>query len=397
MKQSFFVLLLLLAGACASPSPAQHHTSAFDPAAVLEQLTDQAHQALAHYPLDTADGFPRSLEADGSVRGVRSRDWTSGFYPGVLWMLYDYSGNQQLKQAAQAWTAGLEQEKWNGRTHDMGFKIYCSFGQGYRLTDDPHYRDVIVQGARTLMTRFRPTVGALRSWDHHQDEWAFPVIIDNMMNLELLFAATRLTGDSSFYSVARQHALTTLHNHYRPDASSFHVVSYDTLTGQPLAHQTHQGYADESAWARGQAWGLYGFTMTYRETREAQFLEHAHRIADYLLQRLPTDGIPPWDFDVPEATEAPRDASAAAIMASALLELSTLGGKRADTYRTTADRLLTTLASDRYRTTSVETPFLLRHSTGHVPHGDEIDVPISYADYYFVEALLRRQHLQDPS
>lgn len=210
---------------------------------------------------------PRTLDSAGKLRLVTSRDWTSGFFPGVLWSLYEYTGKSEWKKQAQEYTANIEKEKTNATTHDMGFKIYCSFGAGYSLTKDAQYKDVIIQSAKTLSTRFNPIVGTLRSWDHNRNKWGFPVIIDNMMNLELLFAATKLTGDSSFYQIAMSHANTTMKNHYRPDYSSYHVIDYDTTNGNVVKKNTHQGYSHESAWSRGQAWGLYGYTMCFRETK----------------------------------------------------------------------------------------------------------------------------------
>ncbi len=341
-----------------------------------------------------ADRIPRSVE-NGVLRAGPSTEWTSGFYPGMLWYLYEFTGDPAYADAARRWTALVEPEKRNAGTHDMGFKVYNSFGNGLRLTNDPHYRDVVLESARTLMTRFDPTVGAIRSWDW--GKWEFPVIIDNMMNLELLFAATRLTGDSTFYDAAVQHARTTLANHFRDDASSYHVVDYDTLTGQAKRKMTHQGYNDASAWSRGQAWALYGFTMTYRETGDPAFLAQARRVADFILNhpRLPEDGIPYWDFDAPAIPKEPRDASAAAIMASALYELSGfVGPDEAARYRSAADLMLASLASNAYRAPDgTPGPFLLTHSTGSMPGGFEVDGPLIYADYYYLEALLRRLQL----
>ena len=186
---------------------------------------------------------PRSLDSAGELKVVGSRDWSSGFFPGVLWFIYESNKDNAWKQRAETFTANIEREKTNGSTHDMGFKIYCSFGTGYSLTKDPHYKDVIIESAKTLSTRFRPITGTMRSWDHSTEKWAYPVIIDNMMNLELLFAATQLTGDSSFYKIAVSHANTTLKNHFRPDYSSYHVIEYDTITGKVVKKNTHQGLA----------------------------------------------------------------------------------------------------------------------------------------------------------
>src|SRR5690606_39187500 len=208
---------------------------------------------------------PRTLDPDGQLVLVPPSDWTSGFFPGILWQLYESTGHEKWLGEARKATAELADEQYNGRTHDMGFKIYCSFGQGYRLTGDTTYRNTIIQAAQTLATRFNPVVGCIRSWDHNSHRWDFPVIIDNMLNLELLFAATRLTGDSSFYNIAVSHANTTLKNHFRSDGGTYHVVDYNPETGEVEHRNTHQGYNDNSTWARGQAWALYGYTMCYRE------------------------------------------------------------------------------------------------------------------------------------
>ncbi|TGE10644.1 glucuronyl hydrolase [Hymenobacter fodinae] len=338
---------------------------------------------------------PRSLTPAGELAVVPSKDWTSGFFPGYLWLLSEATGQPKWQTAARTYTANIEREKLDVTSHDVGFKIYCSFGSGYRLTQDAAYREVIVQAARTLSTRFNPKVGATRSWDHHRETWGYPVIIDNMMNLELLFAATRLSGDSSFYKVAVSHANKTLANHFRPDFSSYHVVDYDTLTGSVVKRTTHQGAANESAWARGQGWALYGFTMCYRETKNKAYLAQAEQVARFILNHpnLPKDLVPYWDFNAPGIPNEPRDASAAAIMASALYELSTYSPASADLYRRSADKIMDSLGKHYTAKPGSSRGFLLLHSTGHKPANSEIDVPIIYADYYFMEAFLRRRSL----
>lgn len=334
--------------------------------------------------------FPGSLTPKGDLKLITPRDWRSGFFPGLLWYLYEYSGNPQWKEKATLLTSKIENEKWNAGTHDMGFKIYCSFGNGYRLTGDPAYKDIIIQSARTLCKRFRPVTGCIRSWDHNSDKWDYPVIIDNMMNLELLFAATRFTGDSSFYKIAVTHANTTMKNHFRPDYSSYHVIDYDTITGNIRKRNTHQGYSDESAWSRGQAWGLYGYTMCYRETGNKKYLELAEKIAGFILNNpnMPEDLVPYWDFNAPSIPDEPRDVSAAAITASALFELSRYSSNK-NFYSARAKKILKSL-TNIYRSKPGENRgFLLGHSTGSFPSGSEVDLPLNYADYYYLEALLR--------
>jgi len=339
---------------------------------------------------------PRTLDTMGRLRLVTSKDWTSGFFPGVLWFINEHTGKNEWKVEAEKFTANIEKEKLNGTTHDMGFKIYCSFGTGYRLTKDQHYKDVIIQAARTLATRFKPTVGTLRSWDHSRDKWGFPVIIDNMMNLELLFAATQLTGDSSFHRIAVSHANTTMKNHFREDFSSYHVVDYDTLTGNPIHKHTHQGYSHSSAWARGQAWALYGYTMCYRFTKDPAYLRHAEGVAKFILSHpnLPKDLVPYWDFNAPGIPNEPRDASAAALNASALYELS-LYSNNGKYYNETAENILKSLTKNYRSTIGANKGWILLHSTGSKPANSEVDVPLNYADYYYLEALLRSNKLKE--
>ncbi|MCU0403815.1 MAG: glycoside hydrolase family 88 protein [Chitinophagaceae bacterium] len=338
---------------------------------------------------------PRTIE-NGELKMVQSRDWTSGFFPGVLWFLNEYTGKEEWKKQAESYTALLEKEKLNAGTHDMGFKIYCSYGNGYRLTNNAQYKDVIIQSAKTLITRFRPITGTIRSWDHNKDKWGFPVIIDNMMNLELLFAATKLTGDSTFYKVAVSHANTTMKNHFRADNSTYHVVDYDTLTGGVVKKQTHQGYADESAWARGQAWGLYGYTMCYRFTKDMKYLEQAEKIAAFMLNHpnMPKDLVPYWDYNAPNIPKEERDVSAAAILASGLYELS-LYTQKGKYYRNTANKIVDALTKSYRSPLGENKGFILLHSVGSKPMKSEVDVPLNYADYYYLEALLRTKRLKD--
>jgi unsaturated chondroitin disaccharide hydrolase len=336
---------------------------------------------------------PRTLGIDGKLVMVPSKDWCSGFFPGELWFLYEYTNNKTWMELAKKFTANIEVEKTNGITHDMGFKVYNSVGNGYRLTKDAHYKEVIIGAAKTLSTRFNPVVGSIKSWDNRK-QWKFPVIIDNMLNLELLFEATRLTGDSTFYKIAVAHANTAMKNHFRADYSSYHVIDYDSETGKVLHKQTHQGYADGSAWARGQAWGLYGYTMCYRETHNKAYLQQAENIAKFIFNNpnLPADLVPYWDYNDPAIPNVPRDVSAAAITASALYELSAYS-KNAKDYRSKADKIIKTLSTHYQAQAGSNKGFLLLHSTGNKPANGEIDVPIVYADYYYLEALLRKQHL----
>lgn len=357
-------------------------------------VLEDRFQYLLDYPADAA-GFPRSMSLEPQeIHKVPSKDWTSGFYPGNLWLIYQLNQNEDFKKKAMEWTSFMEDQKSNDGTHDMGFKIYCSFGEGYKILQSEAYKNVILESAKTLSTRFNEKVGSIRSWDFNKDIWDFPVIVDNMMNLELLFVATQLSGDSTYHKIAVQHAKTTLKNHVRPDNSIFHVVDYDPITGEINDQYTHQGYSKESSWARGQSWAIYGFTMAYRYTKNADFLAQAEATTKFFLEHpnLPEDGIPYWDFNDPAIPDAPRDASAGAIVASALLELYSIT-KNPD-YLKYADKVLASLNSESYLLDgSIKGPFILNHSTGNWPKNDEIDEPIVYADYYFLEALLRKKDL----
>lgn len=333
---------------------------------------------------------PRTLE-DGMLKMVPAKDWTSGFFPGNLWMMYELGKDEKWKEAATQYTLKLEPQKWNAGTHDMGFKMFCSFGQALKFDDKKEYRDILIQSAKTLSTRFNPVVGCIRSWDHNSDKWDFPVIIDNMMNLELLLWAAKETGNENFKEIAIKHAQTTSKNHFRNDNSSYHVVDYNPETGEVEHKHTHQGFAHESAWSRGQAWGLYGFTMMYRETGMDEFLVQAEKIADFILSQ---DGIkegkmPYWDFNAPNIPNEPYDASAGAIIASALIELDGLTKSKTD-YLKIAERLISTLSTSEFLTAVGDNKgFLIKHATGSKPHNSEIDVPIIYADYYYLESLIR--------
>lgn len=343
--------------------------------------------------------LPRTLDADGNLKLVAPKDWCSGFFAGCLWEMYELTGDEHWKKSAIRFTEPLEGQKWNAKTHDMGFKMMLSFGKGYEFTNDKNYRDILIQSAHTLITRYNEKVGCIRSWDHNQDKWQFPVIIDNMMNLELLFRATQLTGDSVYYHIAVSHALTTLKNHFRSDYSSWHVVDYDSLTGAVVKKNTHQGYSDESAWSRGQAWALYGYTMVYRETRDSVFLKQAEKVAQYMLThpRMPEDLVPYWDFDAPGIPNEPRDVSAAAVAASALYELSTsVAAPEGTGYLKAADQMLESISANYQSVPGDNKGFILDHSTGSKLQNSEVDVPLIYADYYYLEALIRKEKIKNP-
>lgn len=332
--------------------------------------------------------FPKSTDSEGNLVTSDAGWWCSGFYPGSLWYIYEYTGDGSFKELAWKHTRKLESLKDRETDHDIGFQINCSYGNGMRLTGDSTHVGLYVECARFLAGRFSNETGVTKSWNFLRNDWRYPVIIDNMMNLEILTKAAEISGDSSLKEIAVRHARTTLKNHFREDWSCWHLVDYDPETGAVRSKETVQGYKDESSWARGQAWALYGYTMMYRETGMEEFLEAARNIGNMIMDRLPEDGIPYWDFDDPAIPKALKDASAGAIMASAFIELSTLTGD--NRYMETSRRQLLTLGSDEYLAKPGENAgFLLKHGVGNIPGGTEIDVPLSYADYYFLEALVR--------
>jgi unsaturated chondroitin disaccharide hydrolase len=342
------------------------------------------------------DRFPKTFyPTTGKFETSGSDWWCSGFYPGTLLYLYEQTKDPVLYNEATRILKPLEKEQYNKNTHDLGFMMYCSFGNAYRLDARPEYKNILVNSAKSLATRFNPTVGCIKSWDSKKGEYL--VIIDNMMNLELLFWATKQTGDSSFYKIAVTHANTTMKNHFRPDYSSYHVVNYNSETGAVQQKKTAQGAADESAWARGQAWGLYGYTVMYRETKDKKYLDQANHIADFILNNpnLPADKVPYWDFNAPGIPNALRDASAAAIMSSALFELSGYVDKgRATKYLDNAKTMLSSLSSNKYKASlGTNGGFILQHCVGNMPNKTEVDVPLTYADYYFIEATKRYHDL----
>jgi unsaturated chondroitin disaccharide hydrolase len=362
-----------------------------DLAARQLSLAARQYDKMAAFAADSVK-LPRSFAANGKHVFAPSSWWTSGFIPGSLWYLAEYDAKPGRKESAKTFTQKVEKEQYNIGTHDLGFMLYCSYGNGYRLCKDPAYRAVLLTGARSLCTRFNEKIGCIQSWDR-QPKWQYPVIIDNMMNLELLMWAFKETGDSTFAHICIRHADKTIKNHYRKDYSSYHVVSYDTLTGGVQVKATHQGYSDESAWARGQVWGLYGFTMLHRETGLKRYLDQAVHIADFLIHHpnMPVDGIPYWDFNAPGIPNEERDSSAGAIMASALLELCTMvDAPVGQTYRAFAEKQIRTLSSQEYfAEPGTNGFFLIKHGVGHKPGKSEIDVPLTYGDYYYIEALMR--------
>lgn len=359
--------------------------------------------------------MPHSMSKDGTPSKGSIYLWTAGFFPGTLWYLSEYTGDKALQDSALIYTRKMEPAKTFTDNHDIGFMMYCSYGNAYRVAEDSSYKDILVESARSLSTRYSPVTGAIKSWNgwrswNGDEVFKYPVIIDNMMNLELLFFASRVSGDNTFKNIAVSHAEKTMQNQMRKDGSCYHITMYDSETGKFIKGETSQGYSDNSAWARGQGWAIYGFTVVYRETKDPRFLKTAQKAADFYVNHpnLPSDKIAWWDFNAWQEGYTPgirsnarkmvtnyRDASAAAIVASALFELSEYTkGEKGKKYFETAKQIVHALGGPNYRAKEGENAnFILKHSVGAVPHNSEIDVPLTYADYYFVEALHRYERL----
>ena len=367
----------------------------FSPEKVLDHSVEKIKEAQSSIP--QVNDYPRNIpkgQTNWEMVGVR--DWCSGFWPGVLWYAYEQSNDSELKESAMKSTEALKPIAYSpAENHDIGFMLYCSYGNGYRLTQNEEYKEVLLAAADTLATLYNPNVGSILSWPIKKEEYSHNTIVDNMMNLELLFWAAKNGGSKHLYELSESHAQVTMDNLVRDDASMFHLGSFDGETGKFLRGVTHQGYADDSMWARGQTWGIYGFAMTYRETGNKDFLNTSIKLTDHFLERLPEDGIPYWDFDDPKIPNAPKDASAAAIAACGMLELAGLvdDAEKKQKYTEAAKVLIEKLSSAPYYSGDTNQALLL-HSTGHHPRNSEIDMPIVYADYYYMEALLRLKKLE---
>ena len=355
----------------------------------LDFAAEQANRLLKSL---SGTQLPNCVNASGGLVVVGASDWTSGFFPGELWYLSNYKKDASMQANAEKFTQLLQAQQYTINTHDLGFMMFCSYGNGFKITNNVEYKSILIQSAISLQTRYNTSVGCMRSWSF--GTWSFPVIIDNMMNLELMCWATEATGDSMYYKGAVNHALTTMRNHFRPNYSSYHLVNYNPTTGAIIGKQTVQGFSNESSWARGQAWGLYGYSMMYNKTGMNVFLVQAQHIADYILSNLPADYIPYWDYNDPDIPNAARDASSASVTASALIQLY----RSCDNinYLRAAEKILWNLSSNTYMNASNENQnMLLKHSTGNLPANSQVDVPIIYADYYFVEALCRYVELKN--
>ena len=386
------IIICLLFFRCASTKKQNTSVTGIS-AKWIDQTLQEATKQYKYLITKVPEGvMPRSFTKD-TLRTCTSENWTAGFYPGTLLYMYENTKDEILYNETLKKIKLMEKEQYNKGTHDLGFMMYCSYGNLNRITPNEEYKKILINSARSLATRFNPTVGCIRSWGRSNDTTMFRVIIDNMMNLELLFWAAKATKDSSLYNISVTHANTTLQNHFRQDNSSYHVVVYNPQTGKVMRKETAQGAADESAWARGQSWGLYGYTLMYRETKDQKYLDQAQNIAAFILnhQNLPANKIPFWDYNAPGIPNTYRDASSAAIVASALIELAGYSNNDlSKKYINVVETILKTLSSPEYKAVSGENGgFILKHSVAHLPRNSEVDSPLPYADYYYAEAMLR--------
>ncbi|MEN8120973.1 MAG: glycoside hydrolase family 88 protein [Bacteroidota bacterium] len=406
MNKIYYLLILITAfSACSNRQSKENEQKQTEKDSLINSVFDLAESQFKIL-IDSAESkkqlwMPRTLKGDGSIVFIPKEDWTSGFFPGSLWYLYQFTGKEYWKSQAVKFTEALDSAQYIKWNHDVGFMIGCSYGHAYRLTENSKYKEVVIEAAKSLSTRYRPVAKVIQSWDTNagwiaEKGWDMPVIIDNMMNLDLLFKATGFSGDSSFSEIAVTHSYSTIKNHFREDFSSYHIIDYDHETGNVLHKHTGQGFAHETSWARGQAWGLYGFTETYRNTGNKDFLKQAIAIANYIInnKKIPADNIPYWDYDDPKIPDAPRDASAAAITASALLELQQFDVENRNNYINYAEKILRKLSSTDYLASKGgNSGFLLTKSVGNIHTGEDVSNALNYADYYYLEALLRWKEL----
>ena len=396
MKKYLFGIMLCFLTACQ-----KKQQTALDADNALNYCVTQENRALEALK-DSTGNYDYTMEPRNILEGdtawncrkASEQEWCSGFWPGILWMDYAYTKDERVRKAAEGYTEALSfLGSKPAYDHDLGFLVINSFLKGYEATGNDKYKRIALAAADTLATLYNNKVGTILSWPRHvKDFGGHNTIMDNMINLELLFWASENGGSQHLKDIAISHADTTMRYHFRSDGSCYHVAIYDTLSGNFIKGVTHQGLADSSMWSRGQSWAIYGYTMVYRYTKDQRFLDFAQKVTDIYLKRLKetsNDWIPIWDMDDPCGQLAPKDASTACVVASALLELCQyVKGEKGKEYRTAAESMLRDLNSDTYQSREKNVAFLM-HSTGHHPAGSEIDASIIYADYYYLEALLR--------
>lgn len=383
---SFFAIVITTVVSCEK----------FDVDKSIEYCATQASETLES--LSDVSNIPNAILCNTSNWiYTQSGSWTCGFWPGQLWYLYESTEDEKwLDAAIEATELIIPVSYTTPHSHDVGFMTMPSIGIAYNITKESRYKEALISAADSLATLYNPNVGSILSWPNmvSRMNWPHNTIIDNMLNLELLFWVAQNENRQDLYDIALSHAEVTMKYHFREDNSTFHVTVFDDKTGEFISGYTHQGWKDQSTWSRGQAWAIYGFTMTYRFTRDKRFLQVAINAADYFLNNLPSDGIPYWDFDAGrELDNQPKDASAAAIVASALLELQSYVPEKKDSYIAEAEKLIQILSSPSYRSGNKCSSFIL-HCTGHFPNNSEIDASISYGDYYYLESLIRLKKLK---
>ena len=389
---------MLFAAVCAADVPAEN--------ALRAQLPEIFAKSAEHYRALDAAATPLMKDEKGANRtphgwkkwktGKDEYDmrsifwWTAGHFPGSLWYLYEGTGDAFFRDRATAWTETIAPASKMTTNHDIGFVMYCSFGNARRILKTDRYDALLLEAADSLTKRYNAKLGLIRSWGKIEDDKTFLVIPDNMMNLELLEAATKIGGERRFADVARSHATVTMRHHFRPDGGTYHVLNYSQKDGRIQEIRRGQGAQVGTAWSRGQSWAIYGYAMMYRETGKKEYLDFAQKVTDFAINHpnMPADGIPYWDYGAPGEE---RDSSAGSIMASGLLELCKyVDAEKGAKYRAFAVKQLLSLASDDYFSKGGEIGhFLLKHGVGSKPGGSEIDTPLDYGDYYFLEALLR--------
>lgn len=419
MKRNLLIIILLALTLNVSARKGNEPVQRLNVEGQLEYCNEQIHRALKELKASNGGRYdfsrePRNILATDKQKGwncrpVSAEEWCSGFWPGILWMDYSVFSDDSLLKAAKGYTESLHDIAYKPIfDHDIGFLMFCSYGKGYEITKSHDYKDVIIASADSLATLFNPMVGSLLSWPRNVKVFGgHNTIMDNMMNLDMMFWASKNGGNPLLYDLAVMHAKTTMEHHFRPDGSCYHVAVYDPTDGHFIKGVTHQGYVDSSMWARGQSWAIYGYTMVYRYTHNPVFLAFAQKVTDIYLKRLGVniddyskeygkavntiDLIPKWDFDDPDP-KASKDASAACVVADALLELCNyVGEEKGNFYYTLAIDMLSQLSTPEYLSGKRNVSFL-KHSTGHHPAGSEIDASIIYADYYYLEALLRARN-----
>jgi len=390
---------LLIFAIAAYPLAARGAAPATDSAIDVDHVMRVAAKKLAAFDSAHTDTskFPTEAKGDKWVL-IPPYEWTSGFYPGALWYMYEYARATNPPEAeawrarAQRWTAGLKQEQFNRGTHDLGFMMFDSFGNGYRITKNAEYQKVLLQSAKSLAARYRPVTRMIRSQGNMEDMDRYTVIIDNMMNLELLMWASENGGGTELRQIAISHADRALKEFFRPDGSTYHVVELNPNTGDVQRKYTAQGMADESCWSRGQTWAIYGFGYMYEVTKDQRYLDAAVKAAEYYLAHLPADNVPPSDFNSGLDGLEFKDSSAACVASSALFRLSRLvpDAARKDKYSQAAVAALRAVTEPPYFSEGDDKAGMILYSARNFhasPNHRLTNTSLIWSDYYLLEAI----------